>query len=59
MITEDDATRLLKQADPARLDRDAPEIDASSFLADLQARTTELTLIEIDEPPPAPGAPRR
>ncbi len=59
MITEEEATRLLKRADPARADDDAPDIDALSFLSTLQARSTEVTFIDTEEFSVAPDAPRR
>lgn len=51
MITEDEATRLLKQADPARADDSAPFGDAAGYLAALRTRSTTVTLIDTDPTP--------
>ena len=53
MITEDEATRLLKRADPARVDDSAPFVDAAGYLAALRTRSTTVTLIDT-EPTPNP-----
>lgn len=54
MTTEDEATRLLKGADPARVDDDAPFVDAADYLAALRTRSTTVTLIDPEPNPPQP-----
>ncbi len=51
MITEDEATRLLKRADPARVDDSAPFVDAAGYLAALRTRSTTVTLIDTEPTP--------
>ena len=51
MITEDEAMRLLKRADPARVDDSAPFTDAAGYLAALRTRSTTVTLIDTEPTP--------
>jgi len=46
VITEDEATRLLRRADPARFEARAPIAEAAGYLADLRTRSTTVTLIQ-------------
>ena len=48
MITEDEATRLLKRADPARADHRALVVDAAGYLATLRARSSNVTVIDTE-----------
>ena len=48
MITEDEATQLLKRADPARTDHRAPVVDAAGYLATLRARSSDVTFIDTE-----------
>ena len=59
MITEDEATRLLKRADPARVDDSAPILDAAGYLAALRTRSTTVTLINTEPNPTQPEHRRR
>ena len=54
MITDDEATRLLKRADPARFDERAPFVDAAGYLAALRTRSTTVTLIKTEPTPTQP-----
>ena len=54
MITEDEATRLLKRADPARNDDSAPILDATGYLAALRTRSTTVTLTDTEPTPTRP-----
>jgi hypothetical protein len=54
VITEDEATRLLKRADPARADDRAPFVDAAGYLAALRTRSTTVTLIDTEPNPSRP-----
>jgi hypothetical protein len=54
VITEDEATRLLKRADPARVDDSAPFVDAAGYLAALRTRSTTMTLIDTEPTPTRP-----
>jgi hypothetical protein len=54
VITEDEATRLLKRADPARVDDSAPFVDAAGYLAALRTRSTTVTLIDTEPTPTRP-----
>jgi hypothetical protein len=51
VITEDEATRLLKGADPARVDDSAPFADATDYLAALRTRSTTVTPIDTEPTP--------
>jgi hypothetical protein len=51
VTTEDEATRLLKRADPARLDDRAPFVDAAGYLAALRTRSTTVTPIDTEPTP--------
>ena len=51
MTTEDEATRLLKWADPARVDDGAPFVDAAGYLDALRTRSTTVTLIDPEPTP--------
>jgi hypothetical protein len=55
VITEDEATRLLKRADPARVDDSVPFVDAAGYLAALRTRSTTVTLINTEPTPPQPN----
>ena len=59
MTTEDEATRLLKRADPARVDDSAPFVDAAGYLAALRTRSTTVTLIDTETTPSQPEGHRR
>jgi hypothetical protein len=59
VITEDEATRLLKRADPARVDDNAPFVDAAGYLAALRPRSTTVTLIDSEPAPSGPGGRHR
>jgi hypothetical protein len=54
VITEDQATRLLKRADPARFDERVPVVDATGYLAALRTRSTTVTLIKTETTPTQP-----
>jgi hypothetical protein len=54
VITEDQATRLLKRADPARFDERVPFVDATGYLAALRTRSTTVTLIKTETTPTQP-----
>ena len=54
MITEDEATRLLKRADPARVEDSAPFVDAAGYLAVLRTRSTTVKLIDTEPTPTRP-----
>jgi hypothetical protein len=54
VITEDEATRLLKRADPARVHDSAPFVDAAGYLAALRTRSTTVTLIDTEPTPTRP-----
>jgi hypothetical protein len=54
VITEDEATRLLKRADPARADDGVPIVDAAGYLAALRTRSTTVTLIDTEPNPSRP-----
>jgi hypothetical protein len=54
VISEDEATRLLKRADPARADDSAPFVDAAGYLAALRTRSTTVTLIDTQPNPARP-----
>ena len=51
MITEDEATRLLKRADPACVDDSVPFVDAAGYLDALRTRSTTVTLINTEPTP--------
>jgi hypothetical protein len=59
MITEDEATRLLKRADPARADHRAPVVDAAGYLTNLRARSSNVTLIDTEPTPTRPDTSHR
>jgi hypothetical protein len=59
VITEDEATRLLKRADPARFDESAPFVDAAGYLAALRTRSTTVTLIDTEPTPTRPPSRHR
>ncbi len=59
MITEDEATRLLKRADPARADHRARVVDAAGYLATLRARSSNVTLIDTEPTPTRPDSSHR
>ena len=59
MTTEDEATRLLKRADPARGDDSAPFVDAAGYLAALRTRSTTVTLIDTEPTPTQPDGRHR
>jgi hypothetical protein len=59
MITEDEATRLLKRADPARLDDSSWVVDAAGYLATLRARSSNVTLIDTEPTPTRPDTSHR
>ena len=59
MITEGEATRLLKRADPARFDERAPSVDAAGYLAALRTRSTTVTLIKTEPTPTQPESRHR
>jgi len=54
VITEEEATRLLKRADPARFDDRVPLVDAAGYLAALRTRSTTVTLIDTEPNPTRP-----
>jgi hypothetical protein len=61
VITEDEATRLLRRADPARFEARAPIVEAAGYLADLRTRSTTVTLTQTQptDTDPSPGGRHR
>ena len=59
MITEDEAMRLLKRADPARVDDATPYTDAAGYLAALRTRSTTVTVIDTEPTPTRRPSPHR
>jgi len=55
VITDDDVVQLFEQADPARVLRASPPLDASAYLDALRVRSTDMTLTDIT---PTTFAPR-
>ena len=59
MITEDEAMRLLKRADPARVDDATAYTDAAGYLAALRTRSTTVTVIDTEPTPTRRPSPHR
>ena len=59
MITEDEATRMLELADPARSDESADVVDAAGYLATLRTRSSNVTLIDTEPTPTRPDTSHR
>jgi hypothetical protein len=59
VITEDEVMRLLKRADPARVDDRGPTVDATGYLATLRARSSNVTLIDTEPTPTRPDTSHR
>jgi hypothetical protein len=59
LITDDEVMRLFERADPARTDETAPVINTAGYLDALQARSSNVTLIDTEPTPTGPTSRHR
>ena len=55
MITDEEVLRLFERADPAPRDETTPVVDAAAYLAALEARRTDVTIVELETDSSEPG----